>query len=329
MKRRDFLSGAAAALLPAPLQGQPPSARLPRVGVLTLRRPAERSEYHTALIESMRERGWVDGRSMVLDYPDAQGREDRLPALAEDVVRRKADVILIVGPAALTAAHKATKSIPLVMVAASADPVADGVAASLARPGGNVTGLTYAEPDRFKKQLELLKAAAPRTSRVAVLWDFDLAEFRRSWDAPLREAARILDMMVHDPVRVRGADDLPAAFETIRRQQAHALIVAAGGSNLQARKQVCDLALRHGLPGIAAFRLFAQAGLLMSYGPDLVDINHRAGGFVDRILKGARPADLPIELPNKFDLAINMATARALDLAIPQPLLLRASEVFQ
>lgn len=318
----------AAGLAASPLRAQAPAGRLPRIGILTLRRPAEASELQTALLDGLRERGYVDGRTMTLDFPDAEGREDRLAALAAELILRKADVILIVGPAGLSTAHAATKVIPLVMVAASADPVADGVAASFARPGGNVTGLTYAEPDRFKKQLEQLKVAAPRSRRVAVLWDFALDVFHRTWAAPLAAAGRVLGLTALDPVRVSQAGELPEAFAAMRKQQADAFLVASGGILFSERQRVAALALEHRLPGIAAFRQFPEAGLLMSYGPDLADINRRAGGFVDRILRGSSAATMPIELPSKFDLAINTQTAAALGLTIPETLRQRATRLF-
>ena len=329
MYRRAFLAGLSACLASRPLAAQPPTdGRQLRIGVLTMRRPEDSSPQQAALIAGLREHGYIDGRNVVIDLPDVRGREGLLPDAVAGLVRRRADVILIVGPAPLEAARKATKSIPLVMVASSADPVADGVAASLARPGGNITGLAYAEPDRFKKQIELLQEAAPRVRRLTVLWDFDLEVFRRSWAAPLADAGRVLGIHVLDPMRVQDATELPAAFAAMK-QQADAFLVASGSLLLPERRRVADLALQHRLPGIGAFRQFPQAGLLMSYGPDLVDINRRAGRFVDRILKGTPPGELAIELPSKFDLAINLATARTLGLAIPQPLLLRATEVIQ
>jgi putative ABC transport system substrate-binding protein len=280
-------------------------------------------------MQGLRERGYVEGRNLVIEYPDALGREDRLPELAADLVRKQVDVILIIGPAPLEAARKATKTIPLVMVASSSDPVAEGVALSLARPGGNVTGLTYGESDRFKKLLELLKSAAVRVTRVAVLWDFDLKTYRLYWEVPLADAGRILGLNIQEPVRVRDAQELPAAFALMKDRQVDAIMVASGGPLFQARTQVGELALQHRLPAIAAFKEFPQTGLLMSYGPNIADINRRAAGYVDRILKGAKPGDLPIELPNKFELAINLKTAKALGLTIPQSLLLRADEVIQ
>ena len=237
---------------------------------------------------------------------------------------------MIFGPQPLEAARKATKTIPLVMIASSSDPVAEGVALSLARPGGNITGLTYAvSSDRFGKQLELLKSAVGRIARVAVLWDLDLEMFRRFWAAPLADAGRMLGLEVQEPVRVTDAQGLPAAFALMKQRRADAILVATGGPLNAARARVGEFAIQYRLPTIAAFKALPRAGLLMSYGPDLPDIHRRAAGYVDRILKGARPGDLPIELPTKYELVINLKTAKALELTIPQTLLQRADEVIQ
>ncbi|HVJ72665.1 MAG TPA: ABC transporter substrate-binding protein [Casimicrobiaceae bacterium] len=328
MDRRTFLSGMAIGALATPAHAQAPaSGRVARIGILSMRNPDVANPFTDALLEGLRERGYVPGSTLAIDYPDAKGREERLPELAAGLVRNRVDVILVIGPAPLEPARKATRTIPIVMVASSSDPVAEGIAQSLGRPGGNVTGLTYAEPDRFKKQLEVLKSVAVRTRRVAVLWDFDVEIYRRQWELPLAAAARVLDLEVLAPVRVREAGELPGAFAQMKQRGADATLVASGGLLLPARAQVANLALEHRLPAIAAFREFAHAGLLMSYGPDLPDINRRAGGFVDRILRGARAGDLPIELPIKFDLAINLATARALGLAVPPSVLVRANEI--
>ena len=326
MDRRGLLVGMAMGVVAMRLAAQaPPMGKTARIGILALRSPP----LTDALKLGLRELGYVEGENVLIEYPDAHGREDRLPQLAADLVRNRVDVILIIGPAPLEAARKATKTIPLVMVASSSDPVAEGVAISLARPGGNVTGLTYAEPDRFKKQLELLKSAAVRIANLAVLWDFDLESYHRYWKMPLIDAGRILGLSIQEPVRVRGADELPAAFTRLKQRRADAILVASGGTLLPARTQVGELALQHRLPAIAAYKEFPQAGLLMSYGPDFPDINRRAAGYVDRILKGAKPRDLPIELPNKFELAINLKTAKALGLTVPQSLLVRADQVIQ
>jgi putative ABC transport system substrate-binding protein len=330
MNRRTFVSGLGvlAMAIPCPARTQP-AGKVARIGILSLRKPDLTLSLNAALMRGLREHGYVEGKNLTVEFPDASDREERLPELAAGLVRSNVDVILIIGPAPLAAARKATTKIPLVMVASSADPVAEGVAVSLARPGGNITGLTYAEPDRFKKQLELLKSTAQRIARVAVLWDFDIEVFHRQWATPLAHAARVLGLIVNEPVRVASEQALPEAFVRMKHQQADALLSAAGGFLLPARATVAELATRHRLPAIAAFKQFPHAGLLMSYGPDLPDINRRAAGYVDRILKGARPGDLPIELPSKFEFVINQRTAKSIGLDIPKPLLLRANEVIQ
>ncbi|HSC98231.1 MAG TPA: ABC transporter substrate-binding protein [Casimicrobiaceae bacterium] len=326
MDRRTFLRGLSTGLLAAPVAAQRATNSIARIGILSIRKPNTQSALNDALFDGLRDHGYVVGRNLLIEFPDAQEREDLLHEAAAKLVSSKVDLILVIGPAPMEAARQATKTIPLVMVASSADPVAEGFAQSLARPGGNITGLTYAEPDRFKKQLELLKAVAPRTDRVVLLWDFDVQTYRRFWQAPLADAGRILKIAVEEPVRVRSPADLPGAFAAIE-QRANALVVASGGTNFNARDEIARLALLHRLPAIAAFKEFPQAGLLMSYGPDLPDINRRAAGYVDRILKGAQASDLPIELPNKFELFINGKTVAALDLTIPPSVKARADQV--
>jgi putative ABC transport system substrate-binding protein len=183
--------------------------------------------------------------------------------------------------------------------------------------------------DRFGKQLELLKVAVGRIDRVAVLWDLDLEIFRRFWAAPLADAGRLLGCQVQEPIRVTDAQGLPTAFALMKQQRADAILVATGGPLNAARSRVGELAIQYRLPTIAAFKALPQAGLLMSYGPDLADLNRRAASYVDRILKGAKPGDLPIELPSTYELVINLKTAKALGLTIPQSLLVRADEVIQ
>lgn len=329
MLRRAFVGSAIGALACAALAQPAIPARPLRIGVLSLRGRNLDNPNNVALFAGLRDAGYIEGRNLTIEFPDGQGREDRLPAHAAELVRRKVDIILVTGPAPLPAARGATSTIPIVMVASSADPVRDGVAMSLARPGGNVTGLTYAEPDRFKKQLELLKSVAPHVSRVGVLWDFDLDFYRRDWAAPLSDAARRLRITVQEPIRVASAEELPLAVDTLKRRQADAFMVAAASFMFAARYKLAELALGAKLPGIAAFKDFPEAGLLVSYGPDLADINRRAASYVDRIVKGARPADLPIELPSKFDLALNVRTAAALGLAVDPSLLLRATDVYR
>jgi putative ABC transport system substrate-binding protein len=328
MRRRALIVGAMGAMAGAAFPQPAGRGRALRIGILSLRKRDANSPLNEALFGGLRDAGYDEGRNVSIDFPDAQEREDRLPALARDLVSRNVDVILVIGPAPLSAARNATATIPIVMVASSADPVREGVAKSLARPGGNLTGLTYAEPDRFKKQLEVLKSAAGHVVRVGVLWDFDLTVYRRDWEQPLIDAARVLRLSIQEPIRVRSEEELPLAVEALKRQ-ADACVVASGSFMFPARHKLGELALRAKLPGIAAFKDFAEAGLLASYGPDLADINRRAGSYVDRIAKGASAADLPIELPSKFDLAINLRTAAALGLTVEPSLLLRATNVYR
>jgi putative ABC transport system substrate-binding protein len=283
-----------------------------------------------ALMLGLRELGYTEGRNLLIERRAADGHADRLPELAAELVRSQVELIIIFGPQPLEAARKATKTIPLVMIASSSDPVAEGVALSLARPGGNITGLTYAaSSDRFGKQLELLKSAVGQIARVAILWDLDLEIFRRFWAAPLADAGRMLRLEVQEPIRVTDAQGLPDAFVLMKQRRADAILVATGGPLNIAGARVGEIAIQYRLPTIAAFKALPRAGLLMSYGPDLPDIHRRTAGYVDRILKGARPGDLPIELPTKYELVINLKTAKALGLTIPQTLLQRADEVIQ
>jgi putative ABC transport system substrate-binding protein len=332
MDRRRFLPGIVFGLCAAlPAAQAQPVGKTSRIGLLIFGPPVARPDvFLEAFMEGLRERGYVENQNLIVERRYAHGRSERVPDLASELVHSQVALIVIFGPGPLEGARKTTKTIPLVMVAGSSDPVADGIAQSLARPGGNVTGLTYAvSAERFGKQLELLKLAVGRIDRVAVLWDLDLEIFRRFWAAPMKEAGRVLGLEVQPPTHVHDAQELLAAFALMKRQQADAMLVATGGPLNAARPQVAELAIAHRLPAIAAFKVFPQAGLLMSYGPDFADIYRRAAGYVDKILKGAKPGELPIELPSKYELVINLKTAKALGLTIPQSLLLRADEVIQ
>ena len=276
------------------------------------------------------ELGYAGGRSLIIEDRFAEGRLDRLPHLAAELVRIPVDVLVVAGPSPLQAARAATKTIPVVMIAGSSDPVGEGIAASLARPGGNTTGLTFAvSPERFGKQLELLKGAAPRISRVAVWWDQQMALFHQSWAEPLHAAAQRLKFEVLDPIQVLDPGSIDGAFAAMRRQRADALFVAIAGPTNSYRRRVAEAAIANRLPTIAAFKEFTVDGGLLSYGPDLAEMYRRGATFVDKILKGARPADLPIELPSKYELVVNLKSATALGLSMPQSLLLRADEVIR
>lgn len=322
MNRRQFVLAMAASSLSSTGRAQT-GTRLPRIGILSLRRTAN-NPLNQALMQGLREYGYVDGSTCVIDQPDADGREERFPVLAAELVKRNPDVVLVIGPAPLPAVRRATQTIPLVMVASSPDPVAEGIARSLSVPGGNITGLTYAEPDRFKKQLELLKSLAPGLRRVSVLWDFDEETYRRLWRAPLADAGRILSIAIAEPAPIRTSEELPAAIASIKERADGFIIAAGGATSFTARSTIARLAIEHRLPAIAAFREFVEDGLLMSHGPDLPEINRRAGAYVARILKGEKPANLPIQLPDRFQLFINRKTASGLGLAIPSEIQARA-----
>ena len=331
MDRRAFIAGCIAAV-GAPLPAAPQQAeKARRVGLLSLgSQPAIPGPADEGIDEGFREYGYIRGKNLILDGRWAGGDRGRLPQLADELVRSGVEVILVAGPGPIEAARRATSTIPLVMAAGSADPVGEGLAISLARPGGNVTGVTYAvSPERFAKQLELLKAAAPRVSRIAVLWDLDAGHFHRVWAAPLRHAAQALGLDVHGPVEAHDEQRLLGAFSAMQQVGAEAVLVATGGPLYGARARVGALAIQYGFATMAAFKEFPNAGGLMSYGPNLPDLYRKAAGYVAKILNGARPGEMPIEQPTKYELVINLGTAKALGLTIPPSLLLRADQVIE
>lgn len=328
MDRRSFVRTAAGGLLiPVCAAKAQASDRIYRIGVLA---PGGAPSSYATFVEGLRALGYVEGRNLSLEVRYAGGQLERLPQLADELTRMPVDVIAVAGPGPLRAAMSATTRIPIVMIASSSDPVGEGVVQSLARPGGNVTGLTYAvSPERFAKQLELLKEAVPRVTRIAIWWDMDMAIFSRSWAVPLETAARKLALHIQPPVQVLAQDRVEGAFTAIKQQRVDALLIAIGGPTNDYRSLVATAALQARLPTISAFRSFTEAGGLMSYGPDFPAIYRRAANYVDRILKGTPASELPVELPTKYELTLNVKTAKALGLTIPHSLLLRADEVFQ
>jgi putative ABC transport system substrate-binding protein len=281
-------------------------------------------------VKGLREHGYVEGQNLVIERRYAEGYLERLPDLAAELVRMPVDVIVTAGPTPVRAAMSATTRIPIVMIVGSVDPVGEGLVASLARPGGNLTGSTYAvSAERFGKQLELLKDAVPGVSRIAIWWDMQMTIFHQSWAVPLESAAHKLGLQIQPPVQVLARDGVEGAFATMKQQRADAVLVISGGPTFQYYADVAAMAVRNHLPTLAALKAFTAAGGLLSYGPDLPAIYRRAAYYVDRILKGASPGDVPIELPTKYELAINLKTARALGLTIPKSLLLRADEVIE
>jgi ABC-type uncharacterized transport system substrate-binding protein len=274
--------------------------------------------------DGLRQLGYVEGQNLLVTYRWAEGHQDRLPELAAELIASKVDVIVAIG-ASVWAAKRQTTTVPIV-IAFSGDPVGTGMVPNLARPGGNITGLSFMSSDLAAKRLELLMQMLPRAARIAVLYSPD----EISTAPELREteaAARALGVTLR-PQQVREPGDLERVFATAR-QQADAMIVFAHGLAVQNRRRIIELAARHGLPTMYGWREFVETGGLMSYGPDIRAMTTRAASYVDRIIKGAKPGDLPIEQPTKFELVINLKTAKALGLTIPPSLLLRADQVIE
>ena len=283
--------------------------------------------FEEVFAQGLRDLGYVEGRNIIIERRYAEGRAERLPDLAAELVRLKVDVIVAAGAAATQAAKNATKTIPIVGVAMG-DPVQTGFVASLARPGGNITGLaTVPGLEIFGKDLELLKEAVPGISRVAVLWN----PSNPAHEAVMQEvktAARVSGVQLQS-LAARGPNEFDSAFSAMVRERAVALLVVSDAVFSHHRIRLVDLAAKHRLPTMYGSALFPEVGGLISYGPNFADQNRRAATYVDKILKGAKPADLPVEQPTKFELAINLKTAKALGLTIPQSLLLRADRIIE
>jgi putative ABC transport system substrate-binding protein len=325
--RREFIGTLAGAVLAAPLaaEAQQP-AKVPRIGFLTTPSPTAAAYYLEAFREGLRELGYVEGKTIAIEYRFAEGRSERLPALAAELVRLKVDVIVTGGPPAPEEAKQATSTIPIVFAVAG-DPVGEGLVASLARPGGNVTGLASIAAEVVGKQLELLKEVVPKISRVAVLLNPSHSAhplMSRQAEGP----ARALGMQLHI-LQAGSPAEIDAAFAAMRSRGVGGVLVLRGSLFLAQRTQIAALAAKSRLPAVYGTREEAEAGGLMAYGASLLLLYRRAATYVDRILKGAKPADLPVEQPTKFELIINLKTAKALGLTIPQSLLGRADEVIE
>jgi putative ABC transport system substrate-binding protein len=301
--------------------------RLPRIGYLNLRSGPIAQD--AAFLDGLRELGYVDGRNIRIDYRWAAGNAERLEALAGELVRLDVDVIVTASVLAIQAAMRATSRIPIVM-AAAADPVGSGLVASLAKPGGNVTGISLLSTDLAAKRVALLRELLPEVKRVAVLVQrtVPLAAPVALFIAASQQAAQQLglQLLVFDAAT---ADELPLAFAAMRRERAQALVVQVNPLSNDRSAQITELAAQHRLPAMYDIRIFVDAGGLLSYGPNIADGYRRAAAFVDKILRGAKPAEMPVEQPTTFQLVINLKTAKALGLAVPQALLLRADDVIQ
>ena len=276
--------------------------------------------------ESFRELGYVEGKNLTFERRYAEDRLDRLPGLAAELVSLKVDVIMAAGTLAPLAAKRATSTIPIVMMSAG-DPVGSGLVAGLAQPGANITGMSLMAPDLGGKRLQLLKELLPEISRVAVLWNaanpYSALVFKESVGA-----ARTLGVELQS-LEIREPPDLDAALEAATGRHADALVAVEDPLTSDLRKKVAEFAIDHRLPTISGLRVFADSGALMSYGADLADIIRRSVVYVDKILKGAKPSDLPVEQPTKFELVINLKTAKLLGLTVPPLLLARADEIIE
>jgi putative ABC transport system substrate-binding protein len=317
-------------LLAAPLAAEAQqAAKVARIGYLS-NDLAANPHIQEAFRQGLRDLGYVEGRNVVIEYRDAEGKPERLPALAAELVALKVDVIVTAaGNHIALAAKQATRTLPIVFAAVS-DPVAIGLVTSLARPGGNVTGTSNLSEGLVGKRLELLTQAVPGVSRVAVLW-LPGALGERTEKDMLKEAdvaARALGVRLQF-VEARVPADLDRAFSDMTRARAGALTVLPSAMFLREHRRLVDLAAKHRLPGVYTVKEYVDAGGLMAYGPNLADVVRRAATYVDRILKGAKPGDLPVEQPTKFELLINLKTARALGLTIPPSLLARADQVIE
>jgi len=309
-----------------PMDAQP-AARIPKVAYLTAGSQVRVAHLVTAFRQGLRELGYVEGKTVLLEVRHSEALAERLPLLARELVGLKPDVIVATNDLAIAAVRRETQTIPIVM-AFSSDPAGAGFVASLARPGGNVTGLSNLSPEISGKRLELLREVVPGLSRVALLWNPDsrgnLLDYKET-----AAAARSLHVELQS-VELSRVEDLDRAFSAVTKGRAEALIVSLGNPITVSRQdQVASFAQRSRLPSIYGAREYVDSGGLMSYGPSVADLFRRAAIYVDRILKGAKPADLPVEQPTKFELVINFKTAKAIGLTMPPSLLRRADHVIQ
>jgi len=326
MDRRALLLGASAALLAAPLAAPPRAAgNGPRVGFLFYGAPGPSPELD-AFQRGLRDLGYLEGQNITVDYRFAAGELQRLPALAAELVRLKVNVIVAPGTPASMAAKNATSTLPIVFVGV-ADAAGAGLIASIARPGGNATGLTSISAALGGKRLELLKVVAPKATRVAVLYN-PADQSNVLVLTELQKSSRALGLTLQ-PLAVRGPGEFEGAFASMSRERAQALFVAAGVLTTEHRKSLVALAARSRIPAMWGERQFVEAGGLMSYAVDFYDEIRRSATYVDKILKGAQPGDLPVEQPTIFELVINLKTAKALGLSVPQSLLSRADQIIE
>jgi|RhiMetdeSRZDD1v2_1073273.scaffolds.fasta_scaffold691499_1 putative ABC transport system substrate-binding protein len=326
IERRTFLGVITSGLLAAPLAaGAETPGRVTKLGILSAVNPRT-TTFTEAMIQRLRELGYVEGQNLVVEFRNAEGDVSRLPTLAAELVRLNVDVILAPGPeVTLHATRKATTTLPIVVAAVDFDPIARGYIGSLAKPGGNVTGVVLRQIELTSKRMQFLKEALPNLTRVAVFWDTISAD---QW----KEAEKTARGM---SLRLQGVElrnppyNLTDAFRTATRGRAEALLLLMSPSLFPQRAQVAELGLKSQLPTICGIAQYAHAGALMTYGANLDDMFRQVALYIDKILKGAKPGDLPVEQPTKFELVINLKTAKALGLTIPPSLLQRADQVIE
>jgi putative ABC transport system substrate-binding protein len=298
--------------------------KLPRIGVLSTLPAPYAAPYVEAGRAALRDAGYIEGQNIAIEYRFAEGSLDKLQAQAAELVALKVDMLVMVGDLAVRTAQKATTTIPIIMVSAG-DPVASGFAASVARPGGNITGMSSLLPEMDAKLLALLKEAVPKASRVAVLWNPNSHGGVLGFKAMQAAAPGLKVTLVS--IEARKPDELDAAFAAITAQRAHAVLVITDPITFRNRDRIIEFAARNRLPAMHEVREFVNDGGLMSYWPSLVAMIRRVPIFIDKIAKGAKPAEIPVEQPTQFELAVNEKTAKAIGLAIPQGIMLRADTV--
>src|SRR5712675_1015663 len=327
MRRRDFIIFLAGAMAAWPLAGRAQQNAMPVIGVLSTGSPSTSSgPFMGAFRQGLSEAGYVEGENLAIEYRWAEGNYDRLPALAADLVGRKVDLIMANSPPAALAAKSATSTIPIVFRGGT-DPVGDGLVASLARPGGNLTGVSLAD-DVTAKRLQLLSELVPRVGVIALLVNPNNANHAERVIRDLQEAARTKGLQLH-VLKAGSESEIDSAFASLVQLHVDALVVAADPFLSSRREQLVALASRHAVPSSYAWREFAASGGLISYGPSLTYAFRLVGAYAGKVLKGAKPADLPVQQPTTFELVINLNTAYALGLTVPQSLLQRADEVIE
>jgi putative tryptophan/tyrosine transport system substrate-binding protein len=328
MKRREFITLIGGAIVLPSVAEARHAEKVYRIGILSARPegPAEFAKVWKQFFDGLRDHGYVEGQNLIVEWRYSEGHSERWPELADQLVGLKVDIIVTPTTPAALAAKKATSTVPIVITAAF-DPVGTGLASSLAKPGGNVTGLGLLIPEISAKALTLLKEAVPHASRIAVLWNPANVANVLVW-SEVETVARATGLVLHSQ-EVREVKDVDVAFVELTEERPEGLLIIFDALLLVWRERIVEFTIHNQLPAVSFWREFVEVGGLMSYGPNLADMAHRAADYADKILNGANPADIPIEQPTKFDLVINLKTAKAFGLTIPHNLLVLADEVIE